>query len=239
MRTLTKSFLFLAMSGGSLAAPKTHVVSFGKPQSAKWFVGADESYATEIKVRALYIGTRLKEFTTGPPHDVTDHLFVIRRAFHMNDALPDDRTTPRWRWQRGGWLMVDRNSGHISQLTLPEFDTYYSAPSWYRDYVAYCGVSDDGKKLYAVVAQLGRRKPVLKKPLGEAIVEEPHDAQASPTAGSDAPVSDLPDSECPAPSWQRQPARVTFTSKGQTFTYSVRGHDAEVLNLADDEEGTQ
>jgi len=47
----------------------------------------------------------------------------------------------------------------------PEFGSYYSVASWYRDYVAYCGVSDDGKKLYAVVFQVGRRKPVLKKPL--------------------------------------------------------------------------
>ena len=46
---------------------------------------------------------------------------------------------------------------------LPEFDSFYSAASWYRDYVAYCGVGDDGKKTYAMVAQISRRKPVLKK----------------------------------------------------------------------------
>ena len=55
--------------------------------------------------------------------------------------------------------------------------------SWYRDYAAYCGVSDDGKKLFAIVFQIGRRKPVLKKALGEA-------------GGGDGP-----DSECPAPGW--------------------------------------
>lgn len=27
-----------------------------------------------------------------------------------------------------------------------EFDSTYSAASWYRDYVAYCGVSDDGRE---------------------------------------------------------------------------------------------
>jgi hypothetical protein len=52
--------------------------------------------------------------------------------------------------------------------------------------------SDDGKKLFAVVYQVGRRKPVLKKSLGEP--------------GED----DMPDSECPAPAWGRRPARVTF-----------------------------
>ena len=157
----------------------------------------------------------------------------------MNDALPEEGTAiPRWKWQRGGWLLVDRVSGHISQLTLPEFDTYYSAPSWYRDYVAYCGVSDDGKKLYVVVAQLGRKKPILKKSLGEATTTDVN-AQSPDRPTADKPSEDLPDSECPAPSWQRKPPRVTFTSRGQTFTYSVRGHDAEVLDAAGDEEETE
>jgi hypothetical protein len=239
MRNLAKSLVvFLLALGTSFAASKPHVISFGKPISAKWLVGADENYPLEIKVRALYVDSRLKEFTLGNPHDVTDHFFVVRRAFHVNDALPDEGTAiPRWKWQRGGWLLVDRVSGHISQLTLPEFDTYYSAPSWYRDYVAYCGVSDDGKKLYFVVAQLGRKKPILKKSLGE--VAPPDVAQTSNRQGPDKPSEDMPDSECPAPSWQRQPARVTFTSRGQTFTYSVRGHDAEVVDIPDDEEGTE
>ena len=73
-----------------------------------------------------------------------------------------------WRWQRGGWLLVDRITGHVSPINLPEFDAFYSRAAWYRDYVAYCGISDDGKNLYAVVAQLGRRKPILKKTLGDA-----------------------------------------------------------------------
>jgi hypothetical protein len=48
-------------------------------------------------------------------------------------------------------LLVDRMTGHISAINLPEFDSCYSVASWYSDYVAYCGVSDDGKTLYAVV----------------------------------------------------------------------------------------
>ena len=94
-------------------------------------------------------------------------------------------------------------------LNLPDFDPFYSAASWYRDYVAYCGVSDNGEKLYAVVAQLGRKKPVLHKDLG-------------PAHGGD-----MPDSECPAPVWQRQPARVLFAPiGGQKLTFAVRGHAA-------------
>jgi hypothetical protein len=78
------------------------------------------------------------------------------------------RKRPHWRWQRGGWLRVDRVTGRISQIPLPEFDPYYSTASWYRDYVAYCGVSEDGEKLFVIVAQLGRRKPIFKKALGNA-----------------------------------------------------------------------
>jgi hypothetical protein len=102
--------------------------------------------------------------------------------FRLNDTLPSETATAtKWTWERGGWLLVDRVTGRVTQVPLPEFDPFYSTPSWYRDYIAYCGVSDDGKKLFAIVAQLGRRKPILKKPLGEAESD------------------DLPDSECPAP----------------------------------------
>ncbi len=95
----------------------------------------------------------------------------------------------------------------------------YSVASWYRDYVAYGGVSDDGKKLFALVFSAGGRKPVLKKPLGEAAED------------------DMPDSKCPAPAWERRPARVTFEAdEDQKSTYSVRGHAADLVNREDDEE---
>jgi hypothetical protein len=138
----------------------------------------------------------------------------------MNDALPGEApVAPGWIWQRGGWLLVDRLTGRISSLTLPEFDPYYSVVSWYRDYAAYCGVSDDGKKLFAIVFQVGRRKPVLKKPLGEA--------------GAD----DAPDSECPAPVWERRPVRVTFQpDENQKTTYSIRGHAADLVTDDDVED---
>ena len=77
--------------------------------------------------------------------------------------------------------MVDRSSGRVSQLNLPDFDPFYSTASWYRDYVAYCGVSDAGDRVYAVVTQLGRKKAILRKELGA-------------TQGKDQP-----DTECAAP----------------------------------------
>jgi len=33
---------------------------------------------------------------------------------------------PRWLWQRRGWLLVDRNTGSITQIKWPDFDPYYS-----------------------------------------------------------------------------------------------------------------
>lgn len=110
-------------------------------------------------------------------------------------------------------------TAHVSAISLPEFDSYYSVASWYRDYVAYCGVSDDGKRLFAVVFQVGRHKPVLKKPLGETGENQ------------------MPDSGCPAPTWERRPARVTFPADDdQKLTYSVRGHAADLVSEDNEDE---
>ena len=165
-----------------------------------------------IKVRPLVIDGRTREYTIGIPHDITERLFTVRRAFRVNDSLPDD-STAKWQWERGGWLLVDRLTGRISALNLPEFDTVHSDASWYRDYVAYCGIGDDGKKAYAVVAQLNRRKPVLKKVLAEQVAEN-----ASP------------DSVCTAPVWQRSPVRVTFEpTGGAKQTFAIRGHVVDIF----------
>ena len=195
------------------AAPKPHVVALGKWTSAKW-PNATGLKLFDLKVRALLVDGRLKEYTTGAPHEVTDRIFVVRRAFRVNDALPAENSRePKWQWQRGGWLLVDRLTGRVSQLNLPEFDPFYSTASWYRDYIAYCGVSEDGKKLYAMVAQLGRRKPILKKDAGEP-------------AGDDDP-----DSECPTPTWERSPMRVTFQpDDDRKVVFSIRNRVVDVVN---------
>jgi len=204
------------------ATGKTHIITFGKWTNVQWFAGteADGEAGLPLKIRALMVDGRVKEYVIGSPHEVTDRLFVVRRAFRVNDSLPQD-SGPRWQWQRGGWLLVDRTTSRVSPINLPEFDAYYSAANWYRDYVAYCGVSDDGKKTYAMVAQLGRRKPVLKKPLS-------NDGLAD-----DAP----PDSACPTPLWQRNPARVSFEpAGGGKQTFSVRGHVVDLVNDVEEEE---
>jgi hypothetical protein len=109
----------------------------------------------------------------------------------------------------------------VAPINLPEFDAFYSAASWYRDYVAYCGVADDGKKTYAMVAQLSRRKPVLKKELSNGGVAE----------------DSAPDSACPVPNWQRGPVRVSFEpGAGAKQTFAIRGHVVDLVNDAEDEE---
>src|SRR5579864_558207 len=213
----------LLTNAAAAAGAKIHVITFGKWTSVQWSTssGADDKPLT-IKIRALIIDGRVKEYALGSLHDVTERLFVVRRVLRVNDSLPED-SGPRWQWQRGGWLLVDRLTGHISPINLPEFDVLYSAASWYRDYVAYCGVAEDGKKTFAMVAQISRRKPVLKKPLSEGL---PDDA--------------APDSACPAPAWQRNPVRVSFEAgAGAKQTFAIRGHVVDLVDDAEEEEGTR
>jgi hypothetical protein len=219
--------LLIVVPSSLAAAPKTHTVSFGKWTTVQWFPGgAVSDKPLTLKVRPLLLDARVKEFTLGPAHDVTDRLFVVRRAFRVNDSLPQESTSPpHWQWQRGGWLLVDRTTGHISPINLPEFDVFYSEASWYRDYAAYCGVSDDGKKIYAIVAQLNRRKPVLKKLLeGEGIAQgEIKDA--------------APNAACPVPAWQRSPTRVTFEpAAAPKQTFAIRGHAIDLVVESEDQE---
>jgi len=214
---LLGAFLLVSAAG---AAAKVHVIAFGKWTSVQWYPGTGSDKALTLKVRALLVDGQVKEYALGTPHDVTERLFVVRRAFRVNDSLPED-STPHWQWLRGGWLLVDRVTGHVTAINLPEFDAFYSAASWYRDYVAYCGVGDDRKKTYAVVAQLNRRKPVLKKALSDNV------------PGEDA----APDTACPAPTWQRGPMRVSFEpAGGEKQTFAIRGHVVDAVSDAPDED---
>jgi len=222
------AFVLLLLQAVAIAAPKPHIITFGKWTTVPWTaepgVGA-EARSVSLKVRPLLIDARVKEFTFGPVHDVTDRLFVVRRAFRVNDNLPQEPAlSPHWQWQQAGWLLVDRLTGHVSSLNLPDFDAVYSAATWYRDYVAYCGFSDDGRKLYAVVAQINRRKPVLKKSLESPPREnsEVRDAAAGAT--------------CAVPSWQRSPSRVTFESTGGTKqTFAIRSHSVDLITDEDED----
>src|SRR5512135_3471084 len=117
MRGIIGVALFLTVFPPSFAASKLHVITFGRTTLVPWFVGTAENEKLDLKIRPLYVDTKLKEFTTGDAREITDRVFVVRRAYRINDALPQDaKTSPKWKWQRGGWLMVDRLTGHVSQL---------------------------------------------------------------------------------------------------------------------------
>ena len=185
------------------AARKGHVVVLGAARKVAYSKAGDPGGAAagedSLRIRALVVDGVVKEWTTGDAHDVTDRSFTVRRVVRLNDALPSDNSTEkpaaaagRWVWQRGPWLLVDRVTGRVTALKLPDYDPGVSQVSWFRDYAAYCGVTASGKSLYAVVAQVAARKPVLAKKLEGFDVE----GRAEPACG--------------AAEWQREPLRVTF-----------------------------
>ena len=194
----------------ALAASKTHTIVFGKWQVIDCDSGGN-ARPVQIRIRALYVDGKLKDYTTGLPHEVTERVFVIGRVFRLNDTLPADKQ-PRWIWQRVGWLQVDRTSGRTVPLNLPNFDPGSDALAWYRDYVAYCGLSEDETHLYAIVVQLGIRKPLLRRVLDQ--------------------TGDRP--SCALPTWQRNPTRVEFLANGQKFSFSVKGRALELLTSDED-----
>jgi hypothetical protein len=192
------------------AAPKQHVVALGKWTPIKWQADADANTnekPVEVRIRPLYVDGKTREFTVGAAHDVTEKTFVVQRMFRLNDALPQENAPSRWRWERGGWLLIDRMTGKVQPIALPQFDSYTSTVNWFRDYAGYCGVSDDGKKALAMVAQLGRRKPLFKKTIADVAPEAP---------------------QCQIPAWQRDPVRVTFESEAQKITFVVSSRAVDV-----------
>jgi len=213
---------------GLMAAPrKGHVVVLGAARKVLYSKAGDPAGAAageeSLKIRALLVDGALKEWTTGDSHDVTGRSFLVRRAIRINDTLPGEKPGPgdakgNWVWQRGPWLLVDRVTGHIVALKLPDYDPGVSQVSWFRDYGAYCGVTASGKSLYAVVAQVAARKPVLAKKL------EAFDAASHP------------DIVCAAAEWQREPLRITFHPAGKdAVSFDVVPGSAVLVEDAGDE----
>jgi hypothetical protein len=216
MLTLVWPLLALLTMSNPLALaapPKVHVVALSAARKVPYIpadataVPAKPGDALTLKVRALTVDGHQKEWTTGDAHDVTDRSFTVRRAMRLNDQLPGE-TEPRWSWQPGPWLLVDRTTGHITALHLPDFDAGISDAVWFRDYAAYCGTASTIKGgLFAIVAQLGVRRAVVQKQLGKW-------PQAVPPA---SPV-------CQPAQWQRTPLRVTLQlTGGEPMTFDVIG----------------
>lgn len=215
------------------AAPrKVHLVGLGAAKRVAYSKAGDPAGAAAgeiaLKIRPLVVDGLVKEWTTGEAHDVTDRSFVVRRAIKLNDALPSDasaknaaRVANPWVWQRGPWLLVDRVTGHIVALKLPDYDPGVSQVSWFRDYGAYCGVTASGKSLYAVVAQVSVRKPVMAKKLAAFDPEN----RAEPVCG--------------AADWQREPLRVTFHPGGKdAVSFDIVAGSAVLVEESGDEAET-
>lgn len=205
------------------AKPKMHSVGLGTAKHVPYSVEGDPAGNSgdekDLKVRPLIVDDKVKEWTTGETHDVTDRSFVVRRALRLNDALPGDKTE-HWIWQRGPWLLIDRTTGHVTALHLPEFDPSISGVVWFRDYAAYCGLGPGGKQLYAVVAQVGGRKPLLQKKMA---TWDP--ANRSQTA-------------CAPAIWQREPLRITFTQSGAApVSFDLVGSSALLVEDGDAQDG--
>jgi len=203
----------------ALAASKPHVVGLGAVKRVPYSPQGDPAGAApdekELRVRPLIVDGKLKEWTTGESHDVTDRTFAVRRALRLNDALPTDKAE-HWVWQRGPWLLVDRATGHITAVKLPDYDPAVSRVVWFRDYAAYCGLTASGKQLYAVVAQVAARKPVLAKKLG-----------AWDAADHPAPA-------CAPAVWQRDPLRITFQpTGGAQVSFDLVGASAVLVEDGD------
>ena len=245
---MTLAALFAALPAVSAAPRKGHTVVLGATRHVPYSKAGDPAGAaqgeTELKVRALLVDGVLKEWTTGDAHDVTDRSFVVRRVIRLNDALPTDNAIPSdkptagvkpasaraastarvanpWVWQRGPWLLVDRQTGHVLALKLPDYDPGVSQVVWFRDYGAYCGVTPSGKSLYAVVAQIAARKAVLAKKLS-AFDPENH-----------------PQPACGQPEWQREPLRITFHPTGkEPASFDIVPGSAVLVEDAGDEQET-
>ncbi len=202
---------------------RVHTVNLGGVRKVPYSSEGDPAGAlpgeAELRVRPLVVDSRVKDWTTGDTHDITERSFAVRRAIRLNDALPTDKTE-HWVWQRGPWILVDRTAGHSTPIKLPDYDPSVSGVSWFRDYAAYCGLTSTGRQLYAVVAQVGARKPLIVKKLGPWEASAPHSAPP-----------------CAAATWQREPLRITFQQAGaQPASFDLVRSSAVLVEEGDSDE---
>jgi hypothetical protein len=208
---LVPLLLVLAFPLSAVAKPvKVHTVTLGPARRVPYIppeatADTKSEDSTTLRIRPLLVDGNQKEWTLGEIHDVTDRTFVVRRSLRINDSLPDE--SPRWTWQPGPWLMVDRINGHITALHLPAYDPQVSDVVWFRDYAAYCGIATTGKgSLVAVIAELGAHKPIVQKVIAPW------------------PQPSAPHPACARATWQRTPMRATIQpTGGQPVTYDVVG----------------
>ena len=232
MRPSARALLVLLLPATTLFAggrAKPHTIGIGIGKRVPYSIASDPANAAPgektLHVRPLIVDDKVKEWTTGEVHDITDRSFVVRRALRLNDALPGDKAE-HWIWQRGPWIMVDRVNGHVIAMKLPDYDPAVSQVVWFRDYAAYCGLNSGGHQLYAVVAQVGARRPILAKKIGPwTPVASTPDAPAAPA--------------CAKAAWQRDPLRVSFAPAGaaEPMNFNLVGLSAVLVEEGDSDDG--
>ncbi len=219
MRFPLRSVAILAAAAG--LAPlafakgaKPHSAAVGKPVSVAW-TDLKSGTRMTMPVRPVIVDGRRKAWALGDPHDVTDHSFTVLTVQHLNDALPGEK--PHFIWKATGWSLVERTTGHVSEVKFAGYDPELSGLSWFRDYAAYCAVSASGKGVSAVVSELGSRKAIARKKLSAW----PRDLPAAPPRAAVTKLNGKPalnvvdgspmPSICTKIDWQREPARVTIS----------------------------
>ena len=218
----------LPLLAGGRAKP--HTVGIGAGKRVPYSITSDPSGAAPdektLRVRPLIVDDKVKDWTTGEVHDITDRSFVVRRALRLNDSLPGDKTE-HWIWQRGPWIMIDRTNGHVTAMKLPDYDPAVSQVVWFRDYAAYCGLTSGGHQLYAVVAQVAARRPILAKKIGPW-------SPTPPAPGAPATPA------CAKATWQRDPLRVSFspTSVAEPMNFNLVGLSAVLVEDGDTEDSS-
>jgi hypothetical protein len=106
-------------------------------------------------------------------------------------------------------------------MKLPDYDPAVSQVVWFRDDAAYCGLNSGGHQLYAVVAQVGARRPILAKKVGPWTPTSP--APGTPTAAA-----------CAKATWQRDPLRVSFAPTGaEPMNFNLVGLSAVLVEDGD------
>jgi hypothetical protein len=227
-QALSAALLFLPLPLFASGRAKPHTVGIGAGKRVPYSITSDPSGAEPsektLHVRPLIVDDKVKDWTTGEVHDITDRSFVVRRALRLNDSLPGDKTE-HWIWQRGPWIMIDRTNGHVTAMKLPDYDPAVSQVIWFRDYAAYCGLTSGGHQLYAVVAQIAARRPILAKKIGPW-------TPASPAPGTPATPA------CAKATWQRDPLRVSFAPTGtaEPMNFNLVGLSAVLVEDGDTED---
>jgi len=148
-----------------LAVVKPHVIRFGKRTTVKWLAGADEDRPVDLKIRALYVDTRLKEYTTRAPPEVTDRLFLVQPVFP-----PERQLARRARWNASlavaaGWMPSGRSGyrGPVAPIALPEFDPFLFERQLVSRLHRVLWRVGRWQEVVCIVAQLARRKPSRRK----------------------------------------------------------------------------